>query len=106
MRVSCWSSSAKTGFSIQRLISGEKEAQLISFEEALPGVECPFDQERLPFSAEFWKNYEIAKEIKIEQNNRGLTQQSVEVKALNNLKSLLHKELPEFHTIVTSSTPY
>lgn len=81
---------------IQRLISGEKEAQLISFEEALPGVECPFDQERLALSAEFWKNYKIAKEIKIEQNNRGLTQQSVEVKALNNLKSLLRQELPEF----------
>ena len=81
---------------IQRLISGEKEAQLISFEEALPLVECPFDQKRLAFSTEFWKNYEIAKEIKIEQNNRGLTQQSVEVKALNNLKSLLRKELPEF----------
>jgi len=81
---------------IQRLISGEKEAQLISFEEALPLIECPFDQKRLALSAEFWKNYEIAKEIKVDQSNRGLTQQSVEVKALNNLKSLLRRELPEF----------
>lgn len=83
---------------IQRLISGEKEAQLLSFEEAVPLIECPFDQERLALSAEFWKNYRIAKEIKIDQSNRGLTQQSVEVKALNNLKSLLRRDLPEFST--------
>jgi len=83
---------------IQRLISGEKETQLLAFEEALPLVECPYEQERLEFSAEFWKNYKIAKEIKIDQSNRGLTQQSVEVKALNNIKSLLHRDLPEFST--------
>lgn len=81
---------------IQKLIPGEKETQLLSFEEALPLIECPFGQERLAFSAEFWKNYQIAKEIKVDQSNRGLSQQSVEVKALNNLKSLLRRDLPEF----------
>ncbi len=81
---------------IHRLISGEKEPHLLSFEEALPLVECPFGQERLALSAEFWKNYQIAKEIKIDQSNRGLSQQSVEVKSLNNLKTLLRLDLPEF----------
>ena len=59
-------------------------------------MECPFGQERLALSAEFWKNYQIAKEIKIDQSNRGLSQQSVEVKSLNNLKTLLRLDLPEF----------
>jgi len=81
---------------IQKLISGEKDLQLLSFEEALPLIECPFQQERLAFSAEFWKNYDIARQIKIDPNNRGLTQQSVEVKSLNNLKTLLRLDLPEF----------
>lgn len=81
---------------IQKLNPGEKEAQLLAFEEALPLIECPFEQESLPLSAEFWKNYAIAKEIKVDQSNRGLSQQSVEVKAPNNLKSLLRKDLPEF----------
>lgn len=80
---------------IQHLLSGEKEAQLLSFEEALPLIECSFDQERLAFSADFWKNYKIAKEIKIDQSNRGLSQQSVEVKAHNNLKFLTRSNLAE-----------
>jgi superfamily II DNA or RNA helicase/HKD family nuclease len=81
---------------IQSLLAGEKEAQLLAFEEALPLIECPFEQERLPLSADFWQNYQIAREIKTDTSNRGLTQQSVEARALNNLKSLLRREPPEF----------
>ncbi len=80
---------------IQRLAEGKDEPTLISFEEALPLVECDYDQPGLDFSEKFWRNYRIAGEIKVERSNRGLSPASVEVKAINNLEYLIRSRIAE-----------
>lgn len=80
---------------IQRLAKGEDDPSLISFEEALPLIECEPDQPAQEFSDSFWRNYRIARDIKVEHSNRGLSPTSVEVKAINNVEYLLRSRLPE-----------
>ncbi|NLG06824.1 MAG: hypothetical protein GX559_04025, partial [Candidatus Pacebacteria bacterium] len=80
---------------IQKLAEGETEPELIAFEDALPLAECKPDQPRLPLSPKFWNNYAIAKTIKTETSGRGLSAQSVETKAFNNLLTLNRLALPD-----------
>jgi len=84
---------------IQKLPEGETEPELISFEDALPLVECDPDQPRLPLSSGFWNNYAVAKSIKSDPNGRGLPAQSVETKALYNLVTLNRLDLPELRDL-------
>ena len=84
---------------IQKLPQGETEPELIAFEDALPLIECAPDQARLPLSADFWSNYAIAKTIKSDPNGRGLSAQSVETKALNNLITLNRLDIPELRDL-------
>lgn len=84
---------------IQKLAEGETEPELIAFEDALPLVECTPDQPRLPLSSDFWTNYAIAKSIKSEANGRGLSAQSVETKALNNLITLNRLDIPALNDL-------
>lgn len=84
---------------IQKLSQGETEPELITFDDALPLIECSPEQPRLPLSADFWPNYDIAKTIKSDPNGRGLSAQSVETKALNNLITLNRLDLPELRDL-------
>lgn len=84
---------------IQKLVLEQTEPELISFEEALPLVECEYDSKRLPLSETFWQNYQIAKITKSDSSNRALSEQSVETKAITNLTSILRADIPEFESI-------
>lgn len=81
---------------IQRLAAGATEPTLITFEEALPLIECDQNQTRLPLSEGFWENYAIAKTIISAGSSRPLSLQSVETKALNNLTTIIRADIPEF----------
>jgi hypothetical protein len=79
---------------IQKVSYEEEEGNepiTLTFEEALPKIECIEDEEPLPLSQDFWENYEIAKQIK-ESSGRLGGPQSIEVKAINNLKTLIKKD--------------
>lgn len=84
---------------IQKLPEGESEPELIAFEDALPLIECDPDQPRLPLSPGFWSNYAIAKTITSDSTARGLSAQSVETRALNNLVTLNRRETPELEPL-------
>ena len=81
---------------IQRLAACATEPTLITFEEALPLIECDQNQTRLPLSEGFWENYAIAKTIISAGSSRPLSLQSVETKALNNLTTIIRADIPEF----------
>ena len=81
---------------IQKKNQEDSEPSIISFEEAFPLIECPFNEPRLKFSDSFWENYAVAKVIKIDGGTRKLSDQSVESKALSNLTTLVRKAIPEF----------
>ncbi len=67
------------------------EAESITFEEALPKIECSPDEERLDLSPDFWDHYQEAKQVK-EPGYQPLSPQSIETKAVNNLKTLIKKD--------------
>lgn len=74
------------------------EIRSVLFEEALPLIECGFDEPRQSLSAHFWKAYEAIKSHRdVVRNPKSDT--SVETKASNNLQTALHNfkdELEEF----------
>jgi hypothetical protein len=67
------------------------EADTITFEEALPKIECCNEQEKLDLSQGFWDYYQQAKQIK-EPGYQPLSPQSIETKAINNLKTLIRMD--------------
>ena len=69
----------------------EAEIRTLTFEEALPKIECEFDTEGLPLSKAFWGYYLDLREIK-EPANQRRSPQSLETKAVNNLKTLIKKD--------------
>ncbi len=79
---------------IQRLAYHAEEdggPSTISFEDALPKITCKPESDALPLSADFWGYYQEAKLIKEPGRNLG-GPQSIEVKAINNLKSLIRRD--------------
>ena len=62
----------------------------LTFEQALPKVECGPDETKLKLSENFWNQYAQAKEIK-EESDGPNSPRSIETQAINNLKTLLNK---------------
>lgn len=69
------------------------EAEEISFEESLESVRCGIKEKRISFSGKFWDGYEEAKKFK--KINLPLAVQSLEQKAIINLKSLINNPKKE-----------
>ena len=67
------------------------EIAALTFEEALPRIECVEDSERLDLSPAFWDYYNEARQVR-EPTHQPLSPQSIEKKALNNLKTLITKD--------------
>jgi len=67
------------------------EVENITFEEILPKIECNPDTEKLDLSSLFWEHYQEAKQVK-EPGYQPLSPQSIETKAINNLKTLIRKD--------------
>lgn len=63
-----------------------------TLEEIYPKIKCGSNQKSLPLSKEFWPNYLNVKQFKEEVSPLGPN--SIEVRALNNLNSLLQKYWP------------
>ena len=61
-----------------------------TFQELFDFVKCPFDENRLPLSKQFWKSYEKIKEYK-PQYKSGSSELAIEKRALFSLKSLLEQ---------------
>jgi len=61
----------------------------LSFEQALPHIECEDDEPALPLSEAFWQHYQQTKEV-LEETREALSANSIETKAYNNLKTLLN----------------
>ncbi len=77
--------------SIQYKADGTSIPMPISFEKALPKIECEFGEEKCELSKDFWDYYLIAKQIK-EEKDTHQSPRSVETQAINNLKTLLKKK--------------
>jgi len=61
----------------------------LSFEQALPHIECEDDEPALPLSEAFWQHYQQTKEV-LEETREALSANSIETKAYNNLRTLLN----------------
>lgn len=66
----------------------------LTFEQALPKIECEVQKEKLSLSENFWEQYSITKEIKEITDGR-ISPKSVETQAINNLKTLLKRDYQE-----------
>jgi len=79
---------------LQRVVYDAEDGgkpESITFEEALPKIKCSDDEEALPLSADFWDQYQEAKKVR-EPGYQPLTPQSIEQKAILNLKTLIRKD--------------
>ena len=77
-------------------MSAEKaEPQPLSLEEALPLVECRPDTKRLPLSPSFWPAYEAIKKYR-EIIPTPKAENTLEVQAMNNLRSALRHPQAQF----------
>jgi len=71
------------------------EPQIAVLEDIIDRIRCEKEEKPLELSSDFWEMYEKAKEIKEEKINQ--SEQSLERKAFNNIKTLLKsKELESF----------
>ncbi len=67
------------------------ETLSLTFEDALPKIECAYDAAGLALSEGFWDHYLDARQVK-EPGYQPLTPQSIEKKAINNLKTLIQRD--------------
>lgn len=67
---------------------GKIESEEKTFEEIFSCVKCGYEEERLELSPFFWKAYQEIKQEKIRPGTAS-SEKSIEVQALNSLKSLL-----------------
>lgn len=81
---------------IQSKLEDQKEARQLSFEQALPLIECAFDTPKLPLGENFWTAYEDAKQIK-EVSGEHATQAALETQAKNALQSAIRSPNPEIN---------
>lgn len=79
---------------IQSILEDQKEAIQLSFEQALPLIECAFDTPKLPLGENFWTAYENAKQIR-EVSGERATQAALETQAKNALQSAIRSPNPE-----------
>jgi len=70
--------------------NGKPEPAEITFEQALPRVECSYDTPRLPLSNRFWADYEEIKRYR-KHTPTPPSEASLQAKAENNLRSVLEK---------------
>jgi len=73
-------------FYIQRI--DRESHQLVVLEDIIDRIRCERDQEPLELSDQFWEMYKKAKEVK--EDATRLSDQSLEAKALNKIKSLIN----------------
>ena len=71
----------------------EEDGEPISmtFEDALPKIECDIDEARLSFSEDFWGKYQTARQVR-ELRPQPLSPQSIERRAMNNLRALMQQD--------------
>ena len=67
------------------------ETLSLTFEDALPKIECTYDAAGLSLSEGFWDHYLDARQVK-EPGYQPLSPLSVEKKAINNLKTLIQRD--------------
>lgn len=80
--------------SIQYTADGSSHPTPISFENALPKIECAFETERLALSENFWDYYLTARQI-TEEKEPPQSPRSVETQSINVLRTLLKKKDPK-----------
>ena len=66
---------------------GEDEPQPVILEEVIDRIRCSKEEKSLELSNNFWDKYKVAKEIR--EKRSSTPEQSLEQKALNNIKTLL-----------------
>jgi hypothetical protein len=74
--------------SVDDTVQETPEVHALLFEDALPCIECPVSEPRLSLSAQFWPAYEAIKAYR-EVLRIPKSENSLEVKAQNNLQSAL-----------------
>ena len=72
---------------VRGMVNGETEPRDCNLEEVLERIKCEPTEKSVPRSDSFWENYIKIKTI--EQKTQGGSQMSIEVKALNNLKTIM-----------------
>lgn len=73
---------------IQSIREDQIDPLQLSFEEALPLIECIFETPKLPLGENFWAAYENAKQIK-EDSSGAVSQRELETVAKNALQSAI-----------------
>ncbi|MBW1784879.1 MAG: helicase, partial [Deltaproteobacteria bacterium] len=73
---------------------GKSEVYESTLEEIYDRISCNKQEEALPLSSRFWNSYEKVCKLK-EQRSGPLTEQSLEQRALNNLKSFISEPWEE-----------
>ena len=73
---------------IQSIREDQKEPLPLSFEQALPLIECDFDTPKLPLGDNFWAAYDNARQIK-EDSAGAVSQRELETLAKNALQSAI-----------------
>jgi len=88
----------KAHFYVRRIKqnNSESEPENLLLDDVIPDIRCKYDEEAIELSENFWDAYEKIKVFK--EKTTSLTEQSLERRALNNLKTLL---LANFEIIKT-----
>lgn len=88
------------GFFVRGILNETKKTEDISFENAYDYIECGIAETKMPLSEDFWQNYIEIKNYK-EPVHSSTSEQNIERKAINNLKSMLETpELKAFNSII------
>ncbi|ADJ26544.1 helicase domain protein [Dehalogenimonas lykanthroporepellens BL-DC-9] len=91
------------GLFVRQLATGDEKPRQISFQEALPFVECGPEEPALPVVTFDWDTYRALKEYR-EKTTGGGAMKSFEQKAFNNLKSILADKSGDYDGLLTFIT--
>ncbi|MDP8323379.1 MAG: hypothetical protein RAO94_13625 [Candidatus Stygibacter australis] len=71
------------------------------FEDVLLYVECEYNEKKMKISSRFWKDYNVLKDYKGEEENirRSNSEVSIEQKAMNNLNTAIRRFRDELEDI-------
>ncbi|MGC8927946.1 MAG: helicase-related protein [Myxococcota bacterium] len=72
--------------------NGQYKPQPVILEEVIDRIRCPKEEKSLELSGNFWNAYEVVKDIR--EEIMAIPEQSLEQKALNNLKTLIGLDIP------------
>ena len=82
------------GVFIKGILNENNDIEELAFENAVGLVECQYDEPAIPLSDAFWEDYQNIRSYK-EKNNARANEQSLERKAVNNLRTLMNVKVPE-----------